>query len=125
MKFRRIDRRMTENYFFRKFQCGLSKKDAAELCFKNVSTITKWDNGRTIPPECRRLMRMHKGLELSSIDKRWKGWKIVNGVLCNDGGLSLSPEQILTGYALLEISADNDREVKLKVIKMARILSSL
>ncbi len=72
MKFSRIDRRMTENYFFRKFQCGLSKKDTAELCFKNVSTVTKWDKGRKIPPECRRLMRIHKGLELSSIDNRWQ-----------------------------------------------------
>ncbi|WP_236689473.1 hypothetical protein [Photobacterium angustum] len=113
---------MTENYFFRKFQCGLSKKDTAELCFKNVSTITKWDKGRTIPPECRRLMRMHKGLELSSIDKRWKGWRISNGLLCNEGGVTLVPEQILTGYALLEISSANDRITMLKIIKAARMM---
>ncbi|PSV27077.1 regulator [Photobacterium sp. GB-56] len=125
MKFRRIDRRMTENYIFRKFRCGLSKKDTAELCFKSVNTITKWDKGKSIPPECRRLMRMYKGLELSSIDKRWEGWRIANGVLCNESGLSVVPEQILTGYALIEISAEDDRAMKLKIIKFARMFNNM
>ncbi|SPY28497.1 Uncharacterised protein [Photobacterium damselae] len=38
-------REMTKNYYFRKFQCGLSKKDTAELCFKSVRTVTRWDSG--------------------------------------------------------------------------------
>ncbi|WP_370445013.1 hypothetical protein [Photobacterium sp. GB-56] len=116
---------MTENYIFRKFRCGLSKKDTAELCFKSVNTITKWDKGKSIPPECRRLMRMYKGLELSSIDKRWEGWRIANGVLCNESGLSVVPEQILTGYALIEISAEDDRAMKLKIIKFARMFNNM
>ncbi|WP_236688006.1 hypothetical protein [Photobacterium angustum] len=115
---------MTENYIFRKFRCGLSKKDTAELCFKSVSTVTKWDNGKAIPPECRRLMRMYKGLELSSIDKRWEGWRLANGVLCNEGGLTLVPEQILIGYALLEISSETERENKIKILKIAKLISS-
>ncbi|KJG29194.1 regulator [Photobacterium angustum] len=113
---------MSENRFFRKFICGLSKEDTAKLCFKSVSTISKWDRGNPIPPECKRLMRIHRGYEIASIDNQWQGWRFNKGNLVNDQGISLSPQQILTGYALLEIGSEQDRRAQREIIKIARIL---
>ncbi|WP_318455126.1 hypothetical protein [Photobacterium leiognathi] len=118
-------REMTKNYFFRKFQCGLTKKDTAKLCFKSVRTVTRWDNGQTIPPECRRLMKMYKGVELVSLDSSWEGWKFKKGVLVNELGISISPQQLLTGYALIEIGERNDRKTQMTIIKIARKLQSI
>lgn len=39
---------MTKNYIFREFECGLSIEETAKLCFKNVSTIKKWDAGQEV-----------------------------------------------------------------------------
>ncbi len=51
--------------YFREFECGLTVEEAAELCLKSVTTVKQCDKGKAIPPECRRLMRMNKGKELS------------------------------------------------------------
>ncbi|WP_318470956.1 DUF3653 domain-containing protein [Photobacterium leiognathi] len=115
-------REMTKNYYFRKFQCGLSKKDTAKLCFKSVRTVTRWDSGQPIPPECRRLMKMNKGIELVNFQNEWEGWMFKKGYLVNEQGIKLTPQQILTGYALLEIGAENDR---IKIRDLIRISRSL
>lgn len=52
---------MSKNYIFRKLKCNLTKEQTADLCFKSVKTVTRWDEGQTIPPEYKRLMRMSKG----------------------------------------------------------------
>ncbi len=59
---------MTKNYIFREFECGLTKEQTSELCFKSVRTVTEWDKGKQIPPECKRLMRI-----VSSRNQRWLG----------------------------------------------------
>lgn len=118
-------REMTKNYYFRKFQCGLSKKDTAKLCFKTVRTITRWDSGQPIPPECRRLMKMHKGVELVNIQNEWAGWEFKNGYLVNGYGIKLTPQQILTGYALLEIGSDEDIKTQQKLIRVAKLLKKI
>ncbi len=66
---------MTKNYIFREFECGLSVEQAAELCLKTVRTVKEWDKGKTIPPECKRLMRMTKGRELSP-SEQWEHFKM-------------------------------------------------
>ncbi len=48
----------------------MTKEEIAELCFKTVRTVTGWDEGKPIPPECKRLMRMAKGRKLS-IYEEW------------------------------------------------------
>ena len=79
---------------FRKFVCGLSKEDVAALCLKSVTTITRWDEGNPIPPECKRLMHIYTGMELAIINPKWKGWRIRNG------------------NALLEIDSENESTFK-------------
>ncbi|MCD9479346.1 regulator [Photobacterium phosphoreum] len=116
---------LTQNYIFRKFVCGLSKKDTAALCFKSVTTVTRWDKGNPIPPECKRLMRIYRGMELATINPKWKGWRIDNGELTNEAGISLKPEQILMGHALMEINSENERVLKTKIIQTARMLKNL
>ena len=116
---------LSENYIFRFFKCGLSIEQTAELCFKSVRTITRWDEGKPIPPECRRLMRMYCGLELDPLSDDWRGWKINKCELITPNGWSLTPDRIITGNALLEINADNDRQCKATIIKAARQLSKL
>ncbi|WP_318489344.1 hypothetical protein [Photobacterium leiognathi] len=115
-------REMTKNYYFRKFQCGLSKKDTAKLCFKSVRTVTRWDSGQPIPPECRRLMKLYKGHEIVSLSDNWEGWKFNHGELVMEGGIRITPQQILTGYALIQLGANKEREHIKQILKIARIL---
>lgn len=115
---------MTKNYVFRELECGLSIKDAAELCFKSVRTVKQWDSGKMIPPECKRLMRMHAGYELSKSEK-WEGFKIVKEQLILPTGQGLSPQQILMGAALVEISASDDIRTRSRLLKYARVIAKL
>ena len=120
-----MSKKITNNYIFRKFTCGLSRIEAAELCFKSVRTITRWDGGQEIPPECRRLMKMYAGRNIGVLNEEWEGWIIYKEELIVPGGWSLTPERIITGNALLEIGADNDRQNKAVIMRAARLLNTL
>ncbi|ENQ8747585.1 phage protein [Vibrio parahaemolyticus] len=120
---------MTKNYIFREFECGLTVEEAAELCLKTVRTIKEWDKGKSIPPECRRLMRMNKGRELS-ICADWENFimrhdrlELPTGQLANwPTGQLVTAQQVLIGVALLELGASNDLKVAHQILKYARIL---
>ncbi|ELG2961125.1 phage protein [Vibrio fluvialis] len=114
-------RKMTKNYIFRKFECELSKKETAELCFKTVRVITGWDAGREIPPECKRLMRMAKSRELSHLVE-WEGFRMINGKLELPTGKLITPQQILTSIALLEIQSELEIKTTSKLLKIARAI---
>ncbi|EJI1384881.1 phage protein [Vibrio alginolyticus] len=115
---------MTKNYIFREFECGLSVEQAAELCLKTVRTVKEWDKGKTIPPECKRLMRMTKGRELSPSDQ-WEHFKMHYDRLELPTGQLVTAQQILTGLALLEIGADGDMFILHKLLKYSRSLKSI
>ncbi|NNN83899.1 regulator [Vibrio sp. A8-1] len=115
---------MSKNYIFRELQCQLTIKQTAELCFKSVRTVKQWDSGKMIPPECKRLMRMHAGYELSKSEK-WEGFKIVKEQLILPTGQGLSPQQILMGAALVEISASDDIRTRSRLLKYARVIAKL
>ncbi|MCG6412275.1 regulator [Vibrio fluvialis] len=97
-------RKMTKNYIFRKFECELSKEETAELCFKTVRTVTGWDAGKDIPPECKRLMRMAKS-RLLSHQEEWEQFKMVRGKLELPTGQCISPQELITAVALLSIQS--------------------
>ncbi|EOW3713732.1 regulator [Vibrio fluvialis] len=115
---------MTKNYIFREFECGLTREQTAELCFKSVRTITEWDKGKTIPPECKRLMRMTKGRELSP-SEQWSDFKMHHDKLELPTGRLVTAQQVLTGLALLEIGALTDLEVAGKLLRYARALKEI
>lgn len=115
---------MSKNYIFRELQCQLTIKQTAELCFKSVRTVKQWDSGKIIPPECKRLMRMHAGYELNK-SEQWQGFKIVKEQLILPTGQALSPQQILMGAALVEISASDDIRTRSRLLKYARAISKL
>ncbi|EKO3421068.1 phage protein [Vibrio fluvialis] len=117
-------RKMTKNYIFRKFECELSKEETAKLCFKSVRTVTGWDCGKQIPPECKRLMRMAKGKELSHLDT-WENFKIVKGMLELPTGQQVTPQQILTAIGLLYIQSEIELKTCTKILKLARTISSI
>ncbi|EKO3969479.1 regulator [Vibrio fluvialis] len=115
---------MSKNYIFREFECGLTREQTAELCFKSVRTVTEWDKGKPIPPECKRLMRMAKGRELSSCDQ-WQNFKMCYDRLELPTGRLVTAQQILTGIALLEIDARDDAKNRTYILKVARSLNKL
>lgn len=117
-------RKMTKNYIFRKFVCELSKEETAKLCFKTVRVITGWDNGREIPPECKRLMRMAKGKELNS-QECWKNFKMVNDKLELPTGQQITPQELLTSVALLSIQSQLEITTTSKLLKYAREIARL
>ncbi|MBY7973805.1 regulator [Vibrio fluvialis] len=117
-------RKMTKNYIFRKFECELSKEQTAELCFKSVRTVTGWDCGNKIPPECRRLMRMAKGKELSHIDA-WRDFKMVRGMLQLPTGEIITPQQLITGIALISIQSELELKTTSKLLKFARLIAQI
>ncbi|MCG6345821.1 regulator [Vibrio fluvialis] len=115
-------RKMTKNYIFRKFECELSKEETAKLCFKSVRTVTGWDCGKEIPPECRRLMRMVKSKELSHLEI-WENFRMVRGLLELPTGQHITPQQLLTGIALLSIQSELELKTSSKLLRIARALT--
>ncbi|MBY8058629.1 regulator [Vibrio furnissii] len=117
-------RKMTKNYIFRKFECELSKEETAELCFKTVRTVTGWDAGKDIPPECKRLMRMAKGRQLSHL-LHWENFRMVRDKLELPTGQQITPQEILTGIALLSIQSEIELKTSTKLLKIARCLKNI
>ncbi|MBY7820960.1 regulator [Vibrio fluvialis] len=117
-------RKMTKNYIFRKFECELSKEETAKLCFKSVRTITGWDSGKEIPPECKRLMRQAKSRKLSHLDE-WAEFKMVKGKLEIPTGQQVTPQELITAIALLSIQSELEIRTSTQLLRLARILVSL
>lgn len=115
---------MSKNYIFRKFTCGLSVKDTAILCFKNTSDVKKWDSGSKIPDVYKRLMRMSAKQDLSHLDE-WEGFKMSHGKLELPTGRLLTPQELLTAVALLEISSELELKTSTKLLKLARQISKI
>lgn len=115
---------MTKNYVFRKFECGLSKEETAKLCFKTVRIVTGWDKGKEIPKECKRLMRMAGGRELYHTEE-WAEFQIQKGRLLLPTGDLITPQELLTGIALLQIRSELELKTSSKLLKFARVLASI
>ncbi|MGD8121804.1 regulator [Vibrio sp. TRT 2004] len=113
---------MTKNYIFREFECGLTVEQTADLCFKSVRTVKKWDQGKDIPRECKRLMRMYKRLELSK-NSDWEGFAIKGGMMELPTGQLVKPQEIITGICLLEIKSELEIKTCSKLLKYARIIT--
>ena len=103
---------MTKNYCFREFECGLSIEEAANLCFKSVRTVKSWDSGKEIPRECKRLMRLHKGNEIST-DESWTGFVMRGNKLELPTGNFITAQELLTAIALLEIKSEPELKAKI------------
>jgi len=96
----------------------------AELCFKTVRTVTGWDEGKPIPPECKRLMRLSKGRKLSASDE-WQQFKMHYDKLELPSGQIVSPQQILAGIALLSIQSELEIKTSRYLIKIARAIARI
>lgn len=117
-------RKMSKNYVFREFMCGLSVEETAILCFKCEKVVKSWDEGEPIPPECKRLMRMTRGRELS-VSKEWENFKMHKHKLELPTGQLITPQEILTGIALLDIGAEPDMLITSKMMKYVRAVGKI
>ncbi|EHT4941896.1 hypothetical protein VV99796_00798 [Vibrio vulnificus] len=115
---------MTKNFVFREFECGLTVEDTAKLCFKSVRQVKEWDKGKTIPSECKRLMRMTKGRELSQCET-WESFKMHHDCLELPTGRKVTAQEVLAGIALLEIESPTDLKTMSKLLKYARAISKI
>ncbi len=117
-------REMSKNYIFRELECQMTKEEVAELCFKTVRTVTGWDEGKPIPPECKRLMRMAKGRELSVSDD-WEQFKMLYDSMELPTGQVVRPQQILAGIALLGIQSELEIKTSTHLLRLARAISKI
>ncbi|ELO5513051.1 phage protein [Vibrio vulnificus] len=115
---------MTKNFVFREFECGLTVEEAAKLCFKSVRQVKEWDKGKTIPSECKRLMRMSKGRELSPCHS-WEAFKMRHDKLELPTGQLVTAQEVLAGIALLEIASPDDVKTNSRLLKYARAISKI
>ncbi len=115
---------MTKNYIFRELKCGLSIEQTAELCFKSVTTVKKWDQGKTIPPECKRLMRSHLCRELHH-SEQWEGFSMRGERLVLPTGECISPQQILTGVALIHIKSELELKTSRHIFKLVKAIAEV
>ncbi|WP_019277005.1 phage protein [Vibrio coralliilyticus] len=115
---------MTKNYIFREFECGLSIEETAKLCFKTVRTVRDWDKGKEIPKECRRLMRMVSGREISSHEE-WENFQVLHDKMLLPTGKYISPQELLTGIALLEIQSELELKTCTSILKYARAIARM
>lgn len=117
-------RKMSKNYVFREFECGLSIEETATLCFRSIRVVKSWDEGEPIPPECKRLMRMTRGRELGASEE-WERFKMHKNKLELPTGQYVTPQEILTGIALLDIGAEPDLVIATKLIKYVRAIATI
>ncbi|MGF1719257.1 regulator [Vibrio kyushuensis] len=115
---------MTKNHVFRAIECNLTKDEVTKLCFKSVSEVTAWDEGKEIPKECKRLMRLCKGVEIST-SSDWEGFKIIHGRMRLPTGQLVSPQQLLTGIGLLHIQSDLEIQTCRQLLKLARAIERI
>ncbi|EID0060412.1 phage protein [Vibrio vulnificus] len=115
---------MTKNFVFREFECGLTVEETAKLCFKSVRQVKEWDKGKSIPNECKRLMRMSKGRELSSCES-WEAFKMHYDKLELPTGQLVTAQEILAGIALIEIASPDDTNTISKLLKFARVIARI
>ncbi|PSU85246.1 regulator [Photobacterium kishitanii] len=108
-------RQITDNEIFRFY------KDS----FKTPKKVLQWSKGKTIPPTCKRLMRMYAYRDLSPLDDDWQGWKICKGELIIPDGWLLIPNRIIMGNALIEIGTDNDRALRAEIMRFARLIKNI
>lgn len=113
---------MTENYYFRFYQCGLTLEMTAELCFKSVRTVKLWDSGKSIPPECKRLMRLYTKSELGI---EWDGFSMQANKLVLPTGERLDPQQVVTAAAILELAPQTEMEIMQKLGRYLRALDRI
>ena len=115
---------MSKNYIFREFKCKLSIEQTAELCFKSVRTVKLWDKGQKIPDECKRLMRFASRRPLHHTEQ-WEQFEMQHDKLMLPTGQLVTPQQILTGIALLEIRSIDEIGVLNKLLKYSRAISHI
>ncbi|MBF4311489.1 regulator, partial [Vibrio anguillarum] len=104
--------------------CHLSKEETAKLCFKSVSVVKSWDKGKEIPKECKRLMRMAKGRELSSCES-WQQFKMHYNRMELPTGHMVTAQEILAGIALLEIKSELEIKTTTKLLAFARSIARI
>ncbi len=102
----------------------MTKEEVAQLCFKTVRTVTGWDEGNPIPPECKRLMRMAKGRELS-VCEEWEQFKMLYDSMELPTGQVVRPQQILAGIALLGIQSELEIKTSTQLLKIARSIAKI
>ncbi|MDE1229304.1 regulator [Vibrio aestuarianus] len=90
--------------------------------FKSVSIVKSWDKGREIPKECKRLMRMAKGRELSPC-VGWEQFSMHYNKLELPTGQLVTPQEILAGIALLEIQSELEIKTSTRLLRFARAIS--
>lgn len=117
-------REMSKNYIFRELECQMTREEVAELCFKSVRTVTGWDEGNPIPPECKRLMRMAKGRELS-ISEDWEQFKMLYDRMELPTGQVVRPQQILAWIALLGIQSELEIKTSTHLLGLARAIANI
>ncbi len=102
----------------------MSNDEVAELCFKTVRTVTGWDEGNPFPPECKRLMRMAKGRELS-ISEDWIQFKMLYDRMELPTGQVVRPQQILAGIALLGIQSELEIKASTHLLGLTRAIANI
>ena len=115
---------MSKNYIFREFKCKLSIEQTAELCFKSVRTVKQWDKGQKIPDECKRLMRFASRRPLHH-SEQWEQFEMHNDKLMLPTGQLVTPQQILTGIALIEIKSELELKTSAKILKYVRSINKI
>ncbi|WP_372226095.1 regulator [Vibrio lentus] len=87
-------------------------------------SVTGWDEGNPIPPECKRLMRMVKGRELS-VSEDWIQFKMLYDRMELPTGQVVRPQQILAGIALLGIQSELEIKTSTHLLRLARAIASI
>ncbi|WP_240308193.1 regulator [Vibrio cholerae] len=122
--FRSIDSEVSrddQNYVFREFECGFAREQNFVL---KVRESTGWSKGKAIPPECKRLMRVAKGRELSN-HSDWFGFVMKHDRFESPTGKLISTQGILVGSALIEIESELEIKTSTTLLKIARNLKNL
>jgi hypothetical protein len=72
----------------------LTPEVIAEICRVHVSTARRWKKGEMPPFAALQLLMLYNGGEIGTVDLKWAGWRLHNGVLISEDGSSFTPGDV-------------------------------
>lgn len=72
----------------------VSAEVIAEITGVHITTGRRWKRGEVPPLAALKVIALYQTGELGTVDLKWNGWRLRNGLLISEDGSSFTPGQV-------------------------------
>ena len=76
---------------------GISAEMIAEICGCHITTARRWKKGEQPPLSALKICALYQTGELGTIDLKWNGWRLRDGLLVSPDGQYFTPGNVMSG----------------------------